>query len=279
MLIAVPITLDASANAELFGEKLDALTDCSYAFQTLSCETLTASALNDLLYFTDKDSGEALFWVSADSNTQTAVESGIEAEISGTVLAIDTAATFNNGLYTNASVAPSNAVLGEHYIQYVASVLFGHPQAQAPIKNDDTMLSQINASKLGEQFVQALIDDTTTGSVYTDASGSQGVVKAIYEQLLALAHGRFDVSNDATLGDHTDTGSKFRFEAGDVIQFRIEMKGNLNLEGYDHSLATSANAADATAAAVFGSTTGVTYSTGSSATVDARKWRVSLQLK
>jgi hypothetical protein len=276
--IIIPVTLDASAGAELFGERLEPLTDCSYAFQTVSCETLTAENLNELLYFTDQDSSDALFWVSSDGLTQDNVSEGINAEVSGTVLAIDTGFGSEQGIYTNSATVPSDSVLGEHYVQYVASLLFGHPQAQAPIKNDDSMISDINSSNIGQQFVQKLIDDVGAGTDTNAASESSGgVVKAVFEQLLSLAHERFDVSGDDIKGDHTDLAKKFRFETGDVIQFKVRMQGELSIEGAVNSLATS-NSADDTAAAVF-SASGVTYSgTGSSASVDARTWRVSLRV-
>jgi hypothetical protein len=274
--IIIPITVDASAGAELFGERLDPISDASYVFQTVSCEQLTAQSLNNILYFTDpadSDSSDNLFWVDNSSVTQGVVSDGINTEVSGTTLSINT--ELGGSSYTNATVGPSDAVLGEHYVQYVASVLFGHPQAQAPIKNDSNMISQINDSDIGTQFVQKLIDDTAEGSGIGDATSSQGVVKAIFEQLLSLAHERFDISGETN--DHTDEARKFRFETGDVIEFKVQMQGDLSIETGQHANASSN--VDATAAAIFDNTPGVTYTSGqNTGSVNARTWVLSLQL-
>ena len=106
------------------------------------------------------------------------------------------------------------------------------------------------------------------------------------EQLLSLAHTRFDISANPD-GDDTDLAKKFKFAEGDVIQFMVKMQGKLNIETSTFSNSNftttgTSTSANETAEAIFSSTPGVSYdktTTPHSGTVHPRIWRISLQLK
>ena len=110
------------------------------------------------------------------------------------------------------SYPPTPASVRQHFLQYIASLMFGHPQAQAPIKNDNDILTDLSNDNLGSQFAVRLGD-------------ASDIRHSILEQLIAadVSGDRFDISDN-------DTYHQYPFLAGDKIVFRIAMQGTLNAD-------------------------------------------------
>jgi hypothetical protein len=108
------------------------------------------------------------------------------------------------------NISPSNGPLNQHFIQYISSLMFGHPQAQAPIKNDAAIIADLSNGNLGSQFVTSM----------TDASD---IRHSMLEQLFAS-----DVSGDRfDLSDNDGPYYPYPFMTGDKIVFRVSMSGNI----------------------------------------------------
>jgi len=113
---------------------------------------------------------------------------------------------------TGINVPPSDGPLNQHFIQYIASIMFGHPQAQAPIKNDANIIADLSNGNLGYQFVSMMSDGSN-------------IRHSIIEQLINsdISGIRFDISD-------TDTYHPYPFIVGDRITFRVSMSGNLYID-------------------------------------------------
>jgi hypothetical protein len=111
------------------------------------------------------------------------------------------------------SYPPTPASLRQHFLQYLASIMFGHPQAQAPIKNDNNILTDMSNCDLGLQFATRLGD-------------ASDIRHSILEQLIAadVSGDRFDIS------DNDGNYHQYPFLAGDKIVFRVAMQGILNAD-------------------------------------------------
>jgi hypothetical protein len=159
--------------------------------------------------------------------------------------------------------------LGEQYIQYIASVLFGHPQAQAPIKNDEQIVIDLSNGNLGAQF---------GGS---SGLGSLAVRKFIFEQLVNNAKNtnkpsgsRFDISDT----DPTPASGyvPFPFEEGDEIIIRIRMSGGLDSDS-STSFASGIGSLPIDLVNIFGNTSGVTNNT-TSVSITPKVWAIKFVL-
>jgi hypothetical protein len=159
--------------------------------------------------------------------------------------------------------APSPSNISNHFMQYIASLMFGHPQAQAPIKNDDDILADLSNDNLGLQF------DTELGN-------SVDVRHSILEQLIAA-----DVSGDRfDLSDNDGNYHPYPFLAGDKIVFRVQMSGTLNADS-PTSLPSGTVSNSALLHQLFSGITGITIqnSTSLSGSVDARLWKITITLQ
>lgn len=258
--VTIPIVLDASASATLFGESGVTLTK-DFTLADVNAVNCTADALKDALLYRDQDSGVALFDVSgAAADAFGALVQSDLSDVSYTITGTD-----YHGV--NGSIAGS---VGQHYVQYLAAILFGHPLAQAPIKNDQDIRDKIEVtSGVGQQFADALKNDVSEGT-------SSGVVQSIYEQLLAADKIRFN--GDQTGGDHVGdlVGDyvKMPFIAGDTIRFLIKMTGSLEVES---SVSSNNDVASGSAALLTAFTNGVSDVTGSN--VDEKVWQIGLTLQ
>lgn len=230
--ITIPIVLDASASATIFSEA-QPTTDASYVF-TMNSSSLTAAKLSSFLQYIDQDDDTTLFTFSSTSKTD--VENGLHADISNqslTYVASPTSEHFPN----HVSGAVANATLGEMMVKYIASVLFGHPEAQAPIKNDSAIVQAVQTtSNIHGQFVTELSEGLNADAA-TAADGSRNeIVLSIFEQLVA-----YSSENDATAGtavdsnrfgdaSHTAEYKGIPFQTGDTIIFLVNMSGSLGTD-------------------------------------------------
>lgn len=111
--------------------------------------------------------------------------------------------------------------LGEMYIQYVASKLFGHPQAQAPIKND---------AEIELKFKTEVIDEIDGSLNVTAELAENAILLSLFSQAVAQNPARFAEDDVAT--------PQPLFQAGDMVDITLIVQGKkvtLNTEDTDLS--------------------------------------------
>lgn len=232
--ITIPIVLDADANAVIFSEAVPT-TDVSYAFE-MSGSALTAANLASFLQYTDRDDGTALFAVGSTGKTN--VSSGLHADIS------NVSVSHVSGNFPNHGSLCQNGTLGEMLVKYIASVLFGHPEAQAPIKNDDAIIASVQTtSDIHGQFVAALSAGLPEDPASVADASTNDIVLSIFEQLVA-----YSSTTDATAGSAPDSNrfgdaahnvyKNMPFVTGDKITFLIQMTGSLTTDGQNNISST-----------------------------------------
>lgn len=276
--ITVPIVLTADATAKIFSEVAPA-TDVSYAF-TMNSSGLTAQKLKDFVSYTDDDSDNTLF--SYSSNSATVLLTGLQQDICNQSITHDLAA---GQPFPNHSSSVGSATIGEMLVKYIASVLFGHPEAQAPIENDDEIIKSVQVdSTIAQQFV----DELKSGLDNVDISGDNTigkenyVLQSIFEQLIAYSS-ETDASGGVNpdsnrFGDKDDTGvfHGIPFLTGDKIVFLINMSGTLAQDANDHSGDLPAEfeaGGDSTLVDLFGSNPEV-----SGTSLNAKIWQLTITL-
>jgi hypothetical protein len=157
---------------------------------------------------------------------------------------------------------PSASNISNHFMQYIASLMFGHPQAQAPIKNDNDILADLSNDNLGLQF------DITLGN-------SVDVRHSILEQLIAA-----DVSGDRfDLSDNDGNYHPYPFLAGDQIVFRVKMSGTLNADS--PSILPSGTVSNSSLLYnLLNGVTGISVqnNTSTSGSIDERTWKITITL-
>lgn len=249
--ITIPIVLDANASATIFAEAAPS-TDISYAF-TMSSSSLTAAKMSSFLRYIDQDDGNTLFTYSSTAKDQ--VSNGLHADISN----VNVVHAANN--FPNHNALCANATLGEMLVKYIASVLFGHPEAQAPIKNDDDIIHAVQTtSDLHGQFVTDLTAGLTADATNAEGGASNAVVQSIFEQLVTYSS-TTDASasanpDDNRFGDTSHTSGSYLnipFRTGDTIIFLISMGGSLTNDSVDAVSAPFTSNTAPTMASLFGS--------------------------
>lgn len=121
------------------------------------------------------------------------------------------------GKYTPTSnLQPINGNLGEHYVQFLASILFNHPLAQAPIKNDKEIIDNINIhSNIGLQFYNSLKND-----IVNNISQNK-IVESIFRVLLFNKPKRFSKINNQF--------HPIPILSGDVIRFYVKINSQYEI--------------------------------------------------
>ena len=161
---------------------------------------------------------------------------------------------------TNTNVPPLDGPLYNHFIQYIASLMFGHPQAQAPIKNDSQIIQDLSNGNIGLQFVNILLD-------------ASNIRHSILEQLI-----NSDVSNIRfSISDTSGSYYPYPFVKGDKIVFRVSMQGSL----YIDDPTTLPNGTVATTTNIlyklFNGIPGIDFSQ-SPVSIQTRYWKISITL-
>lgn len=232
--ITVPIVLDASATAQIFSKE-SIETDTSYVF-TMNSSVLGAADLSNFVLYTDDNSDNTLFAYS-ESN-KTVVQNNLAQDICNQDL------TFNSvesSAFPNDNTSLENDTIGEMLVKYIASALFGHPEAQAPIENDDSIVRQVQVdSSMSSQFVTELSDGLDDYDVSGDDTVAKEnmVLQSIFEQLVSHSSSESDGSdNDVTDNrfNVNDTGKYhgIPFRTGDTIIFLVSMTGKLTEDTTD----------------------------------------------
>lgn len=211
--ITLPFVFDLSAQSILlFGEDVS-IPDASFNLTV----DMSASIFRQSFYYRDMDAcgNIDISFVPLSGNLEYEINrlNGTTADVYNLTLAEVHGSNYVD--YTQFSrsqnhIVPLDAPLNGHFIQYISSLMFGHPQAQAPIKNDANIISDLSNDNLGNQFVQTMLD-------------MSGVRHSMLEQLIAA-----DISGDRfDLSDNDGNYHPYPFLEGDKITFRVAMQGNL----------------------------------------------------
>lgn len=223
----IPLVLDYTAKAYVYGESGPALL-FNYAFSDVS-GVITLEQMRNTFKYKDSNNGITLKY-----NTST----GITSEqwhnlITNQILSSDSK-------YRNSYSLPVDGPLSNHIIQWISSTLFGHPQAQAPLTNEEDIINDVSngtlaGSTLGQQIYSKL-SESITGN--TDGQNNE-IVQSIYEQM--VNEGRFNIGSgeDSNNNAPTDTDGflSMPFKSGDKLSFLI----NINCDLINDSSNTSNN--------------------------------------
>jgi hypothetical protein len=256
-IINLPFIFDLSAQSiEIFGEEVT-VPDASFNLTT----DLSLNAFLSSFLFKDNESGDmdiSFVETSALKNHINLLNSTTNAKTLQLV-SVDGQGGPNYTQFSKvgSSFTPQNSSICNHFLQYVASLLFGHPQAQAPIKNDAAILADLSGDDLGRQFV-------------TELSNNHVVRHSMLEQLIDA-----DVSNTRFDYSHNDTYHSYPFLDGDKIVFRVKMQGNLFVDAIS-TLSNNTSVSQSTISALFSNITGIDAQDGK---VSERIWKVTATLR
>jgi hypothetical protein len=260
-VITLPFIFDLSAqDITVFGESVT-ITDASFNLTT----QLSLSSFRNSLLYKDNESGDMDISFIAQTALQDEINllnctsatsaSGRALTLAGLVIDYSQFSKGNPGSYP-----PNPSSLANHFLQYIASLLFGHPQAQAPIKNDTDILTDLSNDNLGQQFV-------------TELGNSQAVRHSILEQLINsdVSSLRFDIS------DNQGSYLPYPFISGDKIVFRVKMQGNLNVDAAS-GLSGQSGVTSSVLSTLFSGITGVENVSGNMKIAE-RVWKVTATLQ
>jgi hypothetical protein len=265
--IYLPYIFDLSANAVVFGEAVTGISADYYLQEDVAETVLSAADLRAALLYKDDEADPNVYDLGLTELPAPVSTATIESSINK--LCNDSTVGklkhwSGSTEYANSSTNFSSAYLPEHYIQYIASLLFGHPQAQAPIKNDEEMEADLSNDNIGAQFCGA------------QGLNALDVRKFLLEQLINADKSRFNT-------DHTGSTIEMPFAQGDEIIFRVRMQGGLSADGATSFTSNGVASAAINLSSVFGTITDSNNPSNvllqSGVTVNPRVWAIKLVLK
>lgn len=201
-------TVDAS-DISIFEEDDVSFSDQEY---TITCDL--SNAFSSLRY-QDQESGTTLY-------------STTDASFNAKLLAGLNTWSLVEASYESTS-APTDSTLGQQYIQFVASKLFGHPGAQAPIENDGVIATRINT-----EVVNDLYNDL---SLSTPADGSGNITPVSHTLFHEIFQNIVDYKPARLTADDATTPQAL-FAAGDSVSLKLTITGKSVVLGSD-SISTS----------------------------------------
>jgi hypothetical protein len=213
----IPLVLDQSVNAVLYGEEVPTLS-ADYIFNPVT-GVISLAQMNATFKYSDTDEAPAPLLKYDVSDAGHITDASWHDLIVGQELGSPTA-------YRNATVTPTNALFAEHVIQWICSTLFGHPQAQAPLTNDDEIKTRIETGtnpSLGKQLYNKLTEfnaDSSNGTV------DNLILRSLFEQL--VNEGRILDPSDVGLEDTSLNFVPFPFKVGDELNFLIKVSSTIS---------------------------------------------------
>lgn len=229
-VLYVPIVLDASADSTVY---VEAPPEFDHSFNVrITTEQLTAPLLSSFIQYvevepTEDDPNSNFHFIYNDFVKEDIISALLHdfTNVKGELIRVDSnLPEFVSG-YTIA-----NNTLGVLFLQYIADILFNHPFAQAPIKNDQEIIDSVNIhSKINEQFVERIIENLMERSTYIESSRSQQAtskndqLQITLEQMFTQDFGRFTSNTDGV-------PESFPFQAGDEISVLLRMSGSIKLD-------------------------------------------------
>jgi len=260
----IPVVFDVSGGATLFAEEkpddfvenhlqftLDARTN-AYGY------TLTAADISNSVFIADRDSGDALFYQSAESGrtildlsrkiSEAIVHGNLKNDISdlekrvpigGGAVTVGEATLYSGGITDTA---------GNHLPECLARVisthLVGHPLAQAFIKDETALYQDISDNQENQMVAQlnkilgndtdaaenfpnlTKIADDDMGSAHDISGAANIVLKSLFEQLMAVT-GRSNLARDVIGREYADLDE----DGFSVLEDRTELRGFPFLDG------------------------------------------------
>lgn len=223
----IPIIIDTSGDVQIFSEDLD-ISDANFIFASVSNTSIDASNLANSLFFIDDNTGSEnkLFKIDVDNMKTFATQ--VREEL------FDKNHKFTLVGSTHTAYAPRNSTyssgIAEHFIQYIASVLFGHPLAQAPINNEQSIKTQIESADISNQIYTDFFVDISENDGVSDSSGNEsvnGIIQSLFEQIIVSAASRI-YTGDASF-------NSFPIKVGDTIRFLLRIQGKISSDTSKYS--------------------------------------------
>ena len=277
----LPITLLLSANTTLFGEQLSLAT---YDYMLVNSgagpnrAVISALSLSEIIQYHDTVSDiDPSFRINPEKFVY--LKNTIDSLIREKDLAIYNLATqgaqyanFATPVkYPNAGVSPSNEPISGHYTKYLASILFGHPLARAPIRNELKIYETMYNQNLGTQFLQKL------------SVNNYAVTQALFEQFVANEelNNRLSVA-DALSYSELSVGVSYNWQnlpflKNDTISFMVQMSGSIFVDSAVYGLG-SGSAVVPFNRIFAGDANLINIGTNNDGTVVPKKWMVRLTL-
>lgn len=257
--IVLPFIFDLSSNGILYGEEATLTPTLTYVTE-LNGPVLSAALMKSAIQYRDASGSLDLSYSDLSFNKNSTfgiqISNAINSIVNGNInLVYD-----NNGALDYAGSGHNYVpdTLAGHYIQLVSSVLFGHPQAQAPISNDEQVCIDLSNGDLGGQFCG------------NKGLSDPAVLQFIFEQIMKFPL-RFGVPDPSWVG--------MPFEAGDSIVFRVRISGALNPDNNTMS-ATGLSTTSISLPTIFSNqiNSGYLTNTNGNITVTPYIWTIRLQL-
>lgn len=223
----IPIIVDTSGDVQIFSEDLD-ISDANFIFAPIEETNIDASNLSNSLFYIDDNTGteDNLFKVDVDNLKLFAHQ--VHEELFKTTQKYTLVGS------THTSYAPRNSTyssgISEHFIQYIASVLFGHPLAQAPINNEQTIKTQIESADISNQIYNDFFKDISENDGTSDTSGNasqNGIILSLFEQIILQAASR--------IGFNDSSFNAFPIKKGDTIRFLVRIEGKISSDTSKYS--------------------------------------------
>lgn len=220
----IPIQLTHTSNAKIYGETKPTLL-YEYQFDSvlnvISLEQMKAT----FKYKDNGDSNSVLLKYDVNDISSITLDQWHSLIVDNSLSLVGTKRN-----YRNSNAPPLMSKLSNQVIQWITSTLFGHPQAQAPLSNENEIILDISNGSLGGKLGKQLYDALKNG--ISDATGNEAdnnaIVKSIYEQMIDV--GRFDISGgDSGISNPTDVSGfiPLPFKRGDKLSFLIKIYCNL----------------------------------------------------
>ena len=203
----LPVYLDSSKNVLDNSSNAIETLDSSYNF-TMTASSFTAAKLSQFIKF--KKNGNN-YTYKFDSNYDTIVKDSIREDL------VNQYVNLQNNIFISGT-STHRTTLGGYFVQYISDIIMGHPKAQMFIKNDQTIIDDINKSNINEQFNEALKTNLTTNSfTYNE------VCDSILKQLIGDTPSRFiDIIDD--------TEYEIPYQKDDYFVIFVKISGNIDLE-------------------------------------------------
>lgn len=231
--ITIPILLDASFQATIYGEE-EPEYDYSYNIR-LQSNSFNSSLFSTLIQYVEIDDGPsgATFHFTYNEFAKDDVKLAFKNDLQnqkGTVI------NYKNNLQQYESGHTiEKGTLGNLIVKYFADILFNHPEAQAPIKNDTDIIKQVNVdSGLNTQFLDKVLENLLDKSTYLESTEQEkdqsknDYLRSVLEQMFVKVPERFQSTSDGI-------PVSFPFKKGDQISFLIRMKGRVELDEFQTS--------------------------------------------
>lgn len=229
-VIQIPILLDASANAVLFGEE-EPLYDYSYNVR-MHTASMNSNLLQTFLQYVEIEQSEVepegTFHFTYNPYAEEDIVNSFKSDLKNQKGRVRNQR--NNLQQFESGYTVQDGTLGELFVRYFADVLFHHPEAQAPIRNDSQIIKQVNEdSLLYEQFVSKITSGLLDRVNYVGAdeeeqfTSTNPYLRSVIEQMILKVPERFFETTDNIL-------TPIPFQPGDEVSFLVRMRGRMELD-------------------------------------------------